>query len=63
MYDRFGGFDGFILLGEDGSELRFHSRSLRMAELIRRVWKDKILGIVFGEHGDSIELAQIILKQ
>ena len=63
VYDRFGDFEGFVFHGEDGSERRFRSRSSRIEELIRRAWRQQMLVTVFGEHGDPVELTQIILRE
>lgn len=42
IYDRFGDFEGFTLETMNGAIHRFESREVRIAELVRGAWKDRL---------------------
>jgi hypothetical protein len=63
VFDRFGDSNGFVFRGEDGSERRFRSRSVKIEDLVGRAWRQQMLITVFGEHGDPAKLAQVIPRE
>jgi hypothetical protein len=62
-YDRFGDFDGFTLLSEDGREHSFRGREHQVEELVRRAWVERTLISVFIESHDSDWPASIVFEQ
>jgi hypothetical protein len=43
IYDRFGDFEGFLLLTETGHEVRFHSREAEIEALVRFAWQARVV--------------------
>jgi len=62
-YDRFGDFEGFILLSKDGREHSFRGREHQVEELVRRAWVERTLVSVFVESHDSDWPASIVLER
>jgi hypothetical protein len=62
-YDRFGDFEGFKLLSEDGREHWFRGREPQVEELIRHAWTERTLISVFVESHDSDWPASIVLER
>jgi hypothetical protein len=61
IYDRFGDFEGFVLLTEEGEERVFRGREHEVEELVREAWVERFLVSVFvrshdGEWPDAIVL-------
>ncbi len=48
-YDRFGDFEGFLLLTESGEEVSFLARERAIEDLAREAWKDRMVVSVFVE--------------
>lgn len=48
-YDRFGDFEGFVLLTERGEERRFRGREPHIEELVRDAWAERTVITVFVE--------------
>jgi hypothetical protein len=49
IFDRFGDFDGFLLLTLEGHERAFRGREPEIEELVNRAWTERILISVFVE--------------
>ena len=63
IYDRFGDFDGFTLLTEEGHEQLFRAREHRIEDIADRAWRERIRITVFVEpHKRSYPVA-IILRE
>jgi hypothetical protein len=63
IYDRFGDFEGFLLLTEHGEEHRFHARECKVEELARLAWKARMVITVIAERHDSRRPVSIILRR
>ena len=62
-YDRFGDFEGFTLLSENGKEHKFRGRGRQVEELIRCAWAGGSLISVFFEPHDSEWPTSIVLER
>jgi hypothetical protein len=63
IYDRFGDFEGFILLTEGGHERSFHAREHEIEELIRRAWAERIVITVIVRRDEPSIPASIIVRR
>jgi Pro-kumamolisin, activation domain len=63
VYDRFGDFEGFVLLTEEGHEHSFHSREHEIEELVRTAWFDRMVITVFTRDHDHHCPSSIILRR
>ncbi len=51
IYDRFGDFEGFLLITEAGREHRFEAREPELEELVRFAWIDRVvISVVVDRH-------------
>ncbi len=50
IYDRFGDFEGFVLLTEQGKERLYFSREAEIESLVRHAWLERIVIDVITEH-------------
>ena len=62
-YDRFGDFEGFMLLSERGHEHTFFSCEHEIEELVRVAWLDRMVITVFVERHDPDRPASIVLRR
>ena len=62
-YDRFGDFEGFTLLSEEGHEHWFRGREPKVEELVNRAWIERTLISVQVESHDSDWPESIILRR
>jgi hypothetical protein len=62
-YDRFGDFEGFTLLSEDGYEHLFRGREPKVEELVSRVWIDRTVISVCVEPHEPEWPASIVLRR
>lgn len=62
-YDRFGDFQGFILLTEHGEERVFAASEGKIEELVRVAWRERILITVFAERHDPHRPVSIVLRR
>jgi hypothetical protein len=62
-YDRFGDFDGFSLLTEEGHEHSFRGREHEVEEIVNRAWTERIVISVFAERGDRHVPVSIVLRR
>jgi hypothetical protein len=62
-YDRFGDFEGFRLLTEEGHEMAFHGREPEVESLIYRAWEERILITVRVHTHDRHWPASIIYRR
>jgi hypothetical protein len=63
IYDRFGDFDGFSLLTEEGHEHSFRGREHEVEEIVNRAWIERIVISVFAEHKDHHVPVAIVLRR
>lgn len=63
VYDRFGDFEGFLLLTEDGRERHFRSREHEIEELVCRAWIERVVISVIVDRGDPLCPVSIILRR
>jgi hypothetical protein len=63
IYDRFGDFEGFLLLTEHGREHSFHAREHEVEDVVDRAWRERILITVFVERHDPSRPVSIILHR
>jgi hypothetical protein len=63
VYDRFGDFEGFHLLTEEGHEHAFHAREGAIEELVRQAWLERMVVTVFVERSDSSGPISIVLRR
>ena len=62
-YDRFGDFEGFMLLSMDGREHSFRGRERKVEELVHRAWVEQMLISVIVELHDPDWPASIVLER
>ncbi len=62
-YDRFGDFEGFLLLTEAGEERAYHSREGEIERLARVAWTERFVISVFTDHGEPHEVRWIVLRR
>lgn len=62
-YDRFGDFEGFTILSEQGHEHWFRGREHEVEELVRRAWIERNLISVFVETHDHDWPSSIVLRR
>ena len=62
-YDRFGDFEGFKILSEEGYEHFFRGREPQVEELVRRAWMDRSVISICVEAHDPGWPASIILRR
>ena len=61
VHDRFGDFDGFLLLTEHGREKRFHSREHAIERLITRAWAERQVITVFAiSHDPHVPITIVV---
>ena len=48
-FDRFGDFEGFLLLTEEGEEFSFLAREQAIEDRVREAWRDRMVVSVFVE--------------
>jgi hypothetical protein len=59
IYDRFGDFEGFLLLTEEGEKHHFYAREHHIEELTRVAWRERMVITVIAD--DSNQPVTIIL--
>jgi hypothetical protein len=62
-FDRFGDFEGFLLLTETGVEVSFLAREQAIEDLIREAWRDRMVISVFVEPPDLRTPVLILLRR
>ena len=62
-YNRFGDFEGFFILTEDGHERAFRATEDEIEELVYRAWAERILITVYAGHGDTPIPASIVYRR
>lgn len=62
-YDRFGDFEGFALLTEDGRKHWFRGREPEMEELVLRAWTEPYMITVFIERHHAERPSSIVLRR
>jgi hypothetical protein len=63
IYDRFGDFEGFVVVTEEGHERTFRSREREIEALVDRVWSQGIVLTVIVHDHDPHSPASIILRR
>jgi hypothetical protein len=63
IYDRFGDFEGFFLLTEDGHEHVFHSTEAEIESLVRFAWIDRVVISALVREGQPECPVSIILRR
>jgi len=63
VYDRFGDFEGFLLLTEAGHERVFHSAEAEIEALVRFAWIDRVVISVLVREGHPERPVSIILRR
>jgi hypothetical protein len=63
VYDRFGDFEGFILLTEHGHEHVFRGREREIEDLVHRAWLERIVISVFVDDHDRRWPKSIVLRR
>jgi hypothetical protein len=63
IYDRFGDFEGFALLTEEGYEHTFHARERDIEALVRAAWLQRMVISVFVHHHAPQTPASIVLRR
>jgi hypothetical protein len=63
IYDRFGDFEGFLLLTEEGHERSFRSREQEIERLAYRAWVERMVISVFAEAKDPRWPTSIVLRR
>jgi hypothetical protein len=62
-YDRFGDFEGFFLLTEDGEERAFRSQEDEIGRLVRVAWAERFVISVFAPASEPHEVSRIVLRR
>jgi hypothetical protein len=60
IYDRFGDFEGFLLLTEEGNTESFECRGREVETLVHRAWVERIVIRVFVHHGHPSSPVSIV---
>jgi hypothetical protein len=63
VYDRFGDFEGFLLLTEEGQERAYLSREAEIESLARQAWVERMVITVFSEAHAPDRPISIILRR
>jgi hypothetical protein len=63
VYDRFGDFEGFLLLTEHGEERSFRSRESEIEALVRFAWQERVVITVITDASGSRSPISIILRR
>jgi hypothetical protein len=63
IYDRFGDFEGFLLLTEHGEERRFRSHESEIEDLVRFAWEERVVITVVTSQLDHDCPVSIILRR
>ena len=63
VYDRFGDFEGFCLLTEEGHERTYRSREAEIEALVRYAWAERVVITVITQAHRPEQPAKIILRQ
>ena len=64
VYDRFGDFEGFLLLTEHGREHAFRSREAEVEERVRYAWAERVVISVWVEkHEPELPVALILRRR
>jgi hypothetical protein len=63
VYDRFGDFEGFMLLTEAGHERSFASREAEIESLVRFAWEERVVVSVVTEAHETDRPVRIILRR
>jgi hypothetical protein len=63
IHDRFGDFDGFLLLTKHGHEERFESREHEIERLVTRAWAERTVISVFADHHNPHVPTQIVVRR
>ncbi|HEX6896271.1 MAG TPA: hypothetical protein VF146_13425, partial [Bryobacteraceae bacterium] len=63
IYDRFGDFEGFLLLTEEGHEHTFYAREREIEALVRTAWRERMVISVFVHHHAPHTPASIVLRR
>ncbi len=63
IHDRFGDFEGFLLLTERGEELPFRSHEHAIERLARGAWTERTVVTVFAEHHHPQAPCAIIVRR
>lgn len=63
IYDRFGDFEGFVLLTETGHEHCFRGREPEIERLVRYAWDDRAVITVFVEKHCPEYPVSIVLRR
>lgn len=63
VYDRFGDFEGFILLTERGHERTFRSHERLIEDLVHRAWLERIVISVFVDDHDPRWPKSVVLRR
>jgi hypothetical protein len=62
-HDRFGDFEGFLLLTECGEERTFRAREHQVAKMIAKAWEERAVISVFVERSDPYWPATILVRR
>ena len=63
VYDRFGDFEGFILITEAGYERAFHATEAEIEKLVRFAWIDRVVISVLVREGHPERPVSIVLRR
>ena len=63
IYDRFGDFEGFALLTEEGHEHTFNAREREIEALVRNAWVQRMVITVFSHHHAPHSPVSIVLRR
>jgi hypothetical protein len=63
VYDRFGDFEGFLLLTEEGHQRSYRSREAEIEALVRFAWQDRAVITVFSREDDPSRPVSVILRR
>ena len=63
VYDRFGDFEGFLLITEAGHERAFRATEAEIEQLVRFAWIDRVVISVLVHQGQPERPVSIILRR
>jgi len=63
VFDRFGDYEGFLLITEQGQERSFRSREREIEKLVSRAWVERMVISVIVDHHEDHRPVSIILRR
>ncbi len=63
IYDRFGDFEGFLMMSEEGQERAFRSREHEIESLVRFAWRARVVITVISQAHEPENVETLVLRR